>query len=81
MSNSFYVMVYGAPFVLPEMDFKKICPQPPCAVVSFSTVGFQRAEVIKQSDYDAAKNSADTFATKSGIKTFTLIRIELDVVE
>ena len=78
MSKSFYVFVYTTPFERSSLVPNLVCPDPPCAAVSYSTEGFRQALVIKQSDYEAAKRSATTFAETNGITAFTLLRIETD---
>ena len=76
MSQSFYVLVYTTPFEQHLFVPNTVCPDPPCATVSYSTEGFQQALVIKQSDYEAAKLSATTYAKTHNIAAFTLLRIE-----
>lgn len=78
MSQSFYVLVYTTPFEQHSFVPNTVCPDPPCATVSYTTDGFQQALVIKQSDYQAAKLSATTFAKTNGIVAFTLLHIETD---
>ncbi len=76
MSQSFYVLIYTTPFERHSLVPTTVCPDPPCATVSYSTEGFRQALVIKQSDYEAAKLSATTYAKTNGIAAFTLLHIE-----
>ena len=50
MANVFYVMVYESSFDLSKIEPRTICTNPPCGNVAFTNAGYQRVEVIKQSE-------------------------------
>lgn len=81
MLNTFFVMLYASAYDQSTISVRTICPSPPCGSVSFTSIGYQAAEVIKSSDYDKAKSKADAIAMKKKISGFTLIRIDLNPIK